>query len=119
MKFYKNPDFIILGVLFLANVVWDVLLHLNPDHQTIWNYLINTSYGLMFLYAGVYGVLKGSTLDSASPIRKMMFWLGVAFVSWGVGLFTWTYYNLFMNIEIPYPSLADVAFILSSFSNRF
>ncbi|HCI05705.1 TPA: hypothetical protein DEX28_03075 [Patescibacteria group bacterium] len=113
MKFYKNPDFIILCVLFLVNIVWDILLYLNPDHQTIWNYLLNASYGLMFLYAGVYGVLKGSTLDSASPIRKMMFWLGVGFISWGAGLFTWTYYNLFLNIETPYPSLADILFIMA------
>ncbi len=89
------------------------MLHFNPDHQTIWNYLINISYGFLYLYGGVYGILSSSAPNTAGPIKKVMFWLGLALVFWAFALFFWAYYNLFMDIDTPYPSLADALFTLA------
>lgn len=37
--------------------------------------------------------------------------LGAGLVSWAVGESIWSYYELFLGVEVPFPSLADVGFL--------
>jgi signal transduction histidine kinase len=49
---------------------------------------------------------------SASPTsRRAWRYLGLAIASWGVGEIIWTYYELVLHREVPFPSLADAGFL--------
>ncbi|MEX2395178.1 MAG: HAMP domain-containing sensor histidine kinase [Actinomycetota bacterium] len=49
---------------------------------------------------------------SAAPTsRRAWRYLGLAIASWGVGEIIWTYYELALHQEVPFPSLADAGFL--------
>ena len=50
-----------------------------------------------------------------SYIGKGIFFVSLGIFLWGSGSMVWSYYNFFMNITAPYPSLADLGFAPSIF----
>ena len=43
-------------------------------------------------------------------VNKGIFFLGLGIFCWGSGELIWSYYNFFMSVPAPYPSLADLGF---------
>lgn len=50
-----------------------------------------------------------------SAIGKAVFFIGLGLFCWGFGETIWSYYNFFMNVAAPYPSIADIGFAPSIF----
>jgi hypothetical protein len=48
-----------------------------------------------------------------SAVGKAILFLSLGTLTWAIGMLIWNYYIFIAKVEIPYPSLADVAFILS------
>lgn len=48
-----------------------------------------------------------------SAIGKSVFFIATGLFAWGLGSMIWSYYNFFQRISAPYPSVADIGFILS------
>lgn len=50
----------------------------------------------------------------ALPSERRLAWrlLGAGCLSWGLGNIAWTYYELVLKVEVPFPSLADVGYVL-------
>lgn len=48
-----------------------------------------------------------------SAIGRSVFFIAAGLFTWGFGSMIWSYYNFFQKISAPYPSLADLGFILS------
>ncbi len=44
--------------------------------------------------------------------RAAWWWLSAGTASWGAGQVVWTYYEVVLGQEVPFPSLADVGFLL-------
>lgn len=61
---------------------------------------------------GSIAALYGFIFGIKSNLGKMLFFLGFGLVSFDVGLIIWVYYNLVLNVSIPFPSFADVAFMV-------
>ena len=57
-------------------------------------------------FAKPWGMLR-------SAIGRSTFFISAGLFSWGFGSMIWSYYNFFQKISAPYPSFADVGFILS------
>lgn len=81
---------------------------------------INNIYGVAFLglipvLGGISGLAvsrKWGSLKSA--VGRAILFLSLGLISWGVGTFIFSgVYNLLLQVEIPYPSFADVGYILS------
>lgn len=71
-------------------------------------------YGLIPLYGGIIGLQKSRKWGMfGSKMGKAVFFLSLGLFTWGFGELIWSYYNFFLNQDIPYPSLADASFILS------
>ena len=47
-----------------------------------------------------------------SVLGKGVFFLGLGLLAWGLGMVMWDYYIFFASISIPYPSFADVGYVL-------
>lgn len=50
-----------------------------------------------------------------SAVGKAVFFIGLGILCWGTGETLWSYYNFFLNIPAPYPSIADIGFAPSIF----
>jgi len=47
-----------------------------------------------------------------SAVGRGMIFLSLGTISWGLGMVVWNYYLFFTGTEVPYPSLADLFFIM-------
>ena len=97
-KFY-----ITLAALIAAAAVWNIFLYLNPDKGTPLNYLFNAFYALIFLFGAVV---------ASRGHKKYLLFYSLALTSYSIGLFVWTFYNLVLKVEIPYPGTPDIFFVL-------
>lgn len=81
--------------------------------------LANNAYGLILGIIPVVGGIGSIILSRqwgmfSSAVGKALFFLGLGLVSWGFGTLVFSgYYNLYSDVEVPYPSLADVGYVLS------
>ena len=79
-----------------------------------YSYFFAFAYGLIPIIGGVLGfnsAQKWGLFKSSMGIA--LFFLSMGLITWGYGELIWSYYNFFLNQEIPYPSWADASFILS------
>ncbi len=99
-----------LAVLTVA-ILW--LAHITDS-------LSNNLYGVLFLgfipvFGGLYGLSiarRWGFLKSALGRATVFFSLGL--ISWGIGTYIFSgVYNFILNVPVPYPSIADVGYILS------
>lgn len=108
---FKNKvSFLILG-LYVIILLWWIKLNLSgvPKEEA---YLFNWSYGLLPLIGAFYGIFKVSKTWGGykSILGKGLILISLGLLGQWFGLQIWTYYNVFLKIEAPYPSLADAGY---------
>jgi hypothetical protein len=99
---------------YVALLVWWATIALSKITDSPFNLAFAFAYGLMPLFGGILGFLaarKWGLLKSAMGKALLFFSLGL--IMWGLGEMIWSYYNFVERIEIPYPSIADIFFVLS------
>lgn len=112
MKFHRKTLHILFFLLFFANIVWDLWLYTFPTKTTIWHYLFNLTYGLIYLTGGVVSIAYGFTFGLKSNLGKMLLFLGLGLLTYEIGSIIWVYYNLVLKVAIPFPSFADASYVL-------
>ena len=82
--------------------------------------LMNNLYGVLFLgfipvYGGINGLFIAKRWGSfTSAVGRAIIYLSLGLISWGIGTYIYSgFYNLILNIEVPYPSFADIGYILA------
>ena len=109
--FQKISFFFYLILVFF----WIVLF---AQHSTsgFFNYLYSFLFGLIPLIAGFVAIIKSTMWGGLkSAIGKAVFFVGLGIFLWGCGEMIWSYYNFFLAVAAPYPSLADLGFAPSIF----
>ncbi len=94
-------------------IFWSIYLYTNPEKDTIFNYLYGVAQGIVYLIGGL-SVLIASLDFKPGNLRRSIIFLSLGSVSWAVASFFWGYFNIFTNIEVPQPSVADALYILYS-----
>lgn len=100
--------------LLLVNLIWSATLYLEPTHTTIFNYLYNISYGLSFGIAGIISFLYIKKYPLNIFIWRTVI-LSTCFFF--MAQLIWVYYNTVLQSEVPFPSLADIFWILFYITN--
>ena len=101
----------ILVVIFVLLTIWWIFLNVNGLHDQQQNYFFGASYGLIALLGGLWGLTiseKWGGLKSTMGRGILALSLGLLFQEYGQLVFS--YYNIFLHVEVPYPSLADIGF---------
>jgi len=111
MKIYRFI-FVIVTLCFLACLAWSVYLFFLPIKTTTGNYLFNVAVSFFFLVGGMLAWFYIYRCKLTCVFGKAMLWIGGAQISYAIAGFFWAYYNLILHIDIPYPSLADVFYLL-------
>lgn len=97
---------------FLFLLIWWVKIFFLGKEVGVENYLFNLSYIFFNIVGGVSGLViaRKKWGGFKSAIGLCLSFLGMGLLGQGFGLLVWTYYNLIIHIEVPYPSLADIGY---------
>ncbi|HSX08897.1 MAG TPA: hypothetical protein VLF93_01980 [Candidatus Saccharimonadales bacterium] len=82
--------------------------------STIYGYIFALVEGLIPFIASFLGFRKAQhwgLFKSTMGMAVFLFSLGL--FCWGLGELIWSYYNFFLDANVPYPSWADAGFIMS------
>ena len=113
-KIFFNKLSIIILVIAFSLYIWYFVLWLNDYRETIWNYLPNTLYATIPMMGGFIAMGRFKQWGGVkSTLGKVLFFIGLGLLTWSIGMWIWTYYNLFLVVEIPYPSYSDFFYLLA------
>lgn len=108
---FKNKVSYLIIALYVIVVLWWIKLQTTgvPTEEA---YLFNWSYGLIGLVGSFYCIFSVSKIWGSfrSIIGKGLLYIPAGLLGQWFGLQIWTYYNLVLKVEVPYPSLADVGY---------
>lgn len=105
----------IITVIYLVSVLFWAGLTVNTGHSA-------HQFGLYFqivlflvpFLGAVFGLKNGKLWGGLkSAVGKSVIFLSLGTLTWSLGMLAWNYYIFLAKVEVPYPSLADAAFILS------
>lgn len=72
------------------------------------------SFGLIPLIGGLWGILLSLSWGGLrSYVGKSIFFISAGSFSWGIGTMIWAYYNFFAGVAVPYPSIADLFYVVT------
>lgn len=109
-----NYHWIFITSIYVLMLGWWVVLKNSGIVDTTANYLFGFNIGLLAFLGGLIGLIKSRKWGFfQSMVGKFIFFLSAGMISWGLGSIIFAYYNLFLDVAVPYPSIADVAYIIS------
>lgn len=97
-------------------LLWVLLQYIGVMDLRI-NYLFNLLVAVLYLVVGattLYGYTDSNITKQKATMRSFLAFYGAALISWATASFIWSYYNFFLHTEVPYPSFADIFYILFS-----
>lgn len=112
MKLTTSAAF--LTGFYIALLVWWSCIFFFQLKDLVINDAFAFAYGLIALFGGLLGLRQSNRWGLfKSALGKALFFLSLGLITWSIGEFIWSYYNIFLEVEVPYPSWADASFILS------
>lgn len=112
MKFNSKNSFL-LGYIFVMLIFWSGMYLSglkNLPINKVWGIGIN----FIPLFGGIFGLMTAQHWGGfKSTVGKAISYLSFGLLSWSAGNWIWSYYNFFLNNNVPYPSLADAGYIIA------
>jgi len=101
-------------MLFVALILWWLFITTQSLANTTQNFLYGAALGILPCLASVFGFINSNKWGGfKSSMGKSIFFLSAGLLTWGVGTLVFAYYNILLQVEVPYPSLADLFYIVS------
>jgi hypothetical protein len=106
-----DKKFIALISVTLIIILGIISMHF-VDASSVLKYTI-AIFGefVIIIISAFIGFKTAKKFTFKSAIGKSTALISVGILVWGLGNMAWLYYNIFEQIEIPYPSLADVGYL--------
>ena len=112
LNIYQKVCFGFFVILF---IFWYTLYCLEIK-EGFYNYFFSFLFGLIPFFAGIIAMFRARFWGGLkSAVGKAVFFIGLGIFLWGCGEAIWSYYNFFLGIPAPYPSMADWGFAPSIF----
>jgi hypothetical protein len=112
---YKSKMFILLVIITLAFFGWWVVLQILPTKDTIYNYFFNVGVAAIYLIGGLLAQYYAIKTPKEKALHNVFYFFGLTLISWGIAGFIWSFYNLILHIDSPYPSIADFFYLACTF----
>jgi hypothetical protein len=112
---YISRESKLISLYFIIIFVWGLTFYFLGIKQSLASYWWQFAYGLIPFVGGIVGMVKSKQWGWIhSKLGRALFFISAGTTSWGIGQILWSaYYNLTLQVEVPYPSLADVGYIIS------
>ncbi len=108
----KNREEKILIGIFIVVLGWAILLDIRGETNTIFNYLYNVGYSGLYLFGAIVAGVGAWKSGKGSLLKKALGFLSVGLLGQTIALWMWTYYNIVLQIDRPYPALLDVFYLI-------
>ena len=105
-KFY-----VIVGLSLLSILIYWIYIQFLPSRNTVFNYYFNVVTAIVYSAAGMLGYMY-QRKSSDTRLRSVFLLFSLSLFSYSIGSFIWSYYNLISKADIPFPSLADIFYLL-------
>ncbi len=96
------------GLLFF----WIYLQFFDDKSQTL-NYLFNLFVGFTYLFVGLM-TFNYALAEIKPKMKHFLYAYGAALLAWAVAQFIWAYFNFIVKAPVPYPSIADIFYVIYS-----
>lgn len=103
---------LILILISIGILIYDGILFMMPGKGGDVNFIFNLAYSAVFILGAIFASVNFKKFSGSPDLKRSMLFYGLGMIAYALGLFVWTYYNLILRVDIPYPSLADAAFLL-------
>ncbi|QQG40607.1 MAG: hypothetical protein HYV37_03495 [Candidatus Levyibacteriota bacterium] len=110
---YPRSSYLVLiaTIIFIFFTIWWIYLQLFVDKPNIMYQIFATTYCMMAIYGGIYGIhtsFKWGGLKTLLGKATFMFSMGLFMQVFGQ--VAYAYYAIFKHIVVPYPSVGDLGF---------
>ncbi len=103
----------LLGYIFVMFLFWTGMYVSGIKDLQI-NKFWGVGINFIPLFGGIFGLLTARHWGGfKSAVGKAISFLSLGLLSWSAGNWIWSYYNFFQQVNIPYPSVADIGYILA------
>lgn len=109
-KFHKK-SFNIITFTGFPVILFFLWLQFTGRTETIFNTWASIISGFVFLISSIICFLYYKKIGDRGGISITILFTAIANLLYFIGSITWAYYNFFVGIEIPYPSIADIFYI--------
>ena len=108
----KNKLVLIVLAYYLVVLLWWFKIFTSGVQTGTENYLFNQAYVFFHIAGGISGLVIAHKKWGGfnSLVGKGISFLSLGLLAQGFGQTVWTYYNFFQDVEVPYPSLADIGY---------
>lgn len=104
---------LLTSVYIFTAVVWTGCYLTDTKYSSI-NYWYQLLLALIPLMGGVFGIMNAKRWGLfSSQLGRAVFFLSLGLITWGLGQIYWSYATIAQIAEVPYPSLADVGYLIS------
>ncbi len=101
----------VLVVFYLVILFWWIKIFLSGVKVSDENYLFGLVYAFIALIGGINGLFVSKIWGGyKSLVGKSIIFLSLGLLSYCFGQVAWSYYNLVLRVEVPYPSVADFGY---------
>lgn len=109
----KSKSTLILVYFYLFMLVYWYLMNLDGLQNT----LVNFIFGSLLAFVPIIGALFGFTISKkwgflSSKLGKAIFYVSTGLLFWGFATIIFAYFNIVMQQDVPYPSIADIFYLL-------
>ncbi len=112
----NNLQKILTIFTFLFLIYWGIF-YFGYKPTLVMKNIISLLVGIIALLDGFVGIIVSKPWGIfKTNIGKAILFISTGSFLWGVGGVMWGYYNFFLNIAVPYPSYADLAYFPGSLS---
>lgn len=110
----KNLFSLTLVLFYIGMLVWWYSIRSRELIDTNENFYFGIAIGIIAVLGAIFGFLNARRWGGfQSAIGKTLTLLSSGLITWGIGTLIFGYYNLALESAVPYPSLADAAYIVS------
>lgn len=103
---------LLLLILITVFFLFGLILEPYRGSPSINRYIISSlGQFLIILAAVIIGFDRVKSFSFKSVLGKSLSFISLGMLSWGLGALVWLYYNIIVQTEIPYPSLADIGYL--------
>ena len=100
--------------LFIILVGWWLFIFANGLQNTNHNYYYGALEGVLPVIGALFGFANSKKWGwFGSSMGRSVFFLSSGLLTWGIGTIVFAYYNIFLQVAVPYPSVADGFYIIS------
>ncbi len=101
-------------LIYFILVLWWAFLFKMGLKETPFNYYYNIPLGLLPICSGILSLFASRGWGGwMSAVGRGVIFLSIGLICWGLGTWVYGFYNLVLDIPVPYPSLGDVLYLAS------